>query len=465
MVKACPPDADVFFPPLTLDPQQAPYVFYRVLMTAQQIKQKVATEDWDKEWADYVIENYRGMSGIKVQSEWAGRQSAPLTRLENTDSEFIEVLYVYQRLVDEEDGSEGIYCTVIHPLWTGDDKKRKYAKFELLNGMEDYPFVVTPITEDSRSLYDVQTFADLLRGTQWQAKVERDQRVDAASLRVLPPIMHPAERPPQEWGPGRYVPYRRPGELHFGPVPPPDTSSYNIEQTLLDQGDKLIGLSEDSPISSVQQQFYVDKFLCHVRDVLRMAWKNYLRYGPEKLFFRVTGMAEPEEMVKEDDEQLDINVSFDTQNNDPETVERKIAAFANMLSIDKQGKVDVNSLLEVRGAAIDPVLADAILQPTEAGIEEITRQVTDDLSKIFAGIEVPARPQGAQIATQMIQQYASQPDIAQRIQEDEAFAERLKKYGDQYTFMLQQMQNAQIGRIGTEPASMGQVPTQPVNMQ
>jgi hypothetical protein len=93
-------------------------------------------------------------------------------------------------------------------------------------------------------------------------------------------------------------------------------------------------------------------------------------------------------------------------------------------------------------------------------MEQVTKQVTDDLAKIFAGIEMPARPNGAQVAMQVIQQYTSQPDIQQRAQQDQAFAARLEKYAGQYTFMMQQQQNAQIGRIGTQPAAMGNIDTQ-----
>jgi hypothetical protein len=48
----------------------------------------------------------------------------------------------------------------------------------------------------------------------------------------------------------------------------------------------------------------------------------------------------------------------------------------------------------------------------------------------------------------------------QRAQQDEAFGARLQKYMEQYQFQLQQMQNAEIGRIGTAPAQMGGVQTQ-----
>jgi hypothetical protein len=90
----------------------------------------------------------------------------------------------------------------------------------------------------------------------------------------------------------------------------------------------------------------------------------------------------------------------------------------------------------------------------------VVRQVNDDLSKIFAGIEMPARQSGAQIALEVIQQYTQQPDVAQRAQNDQAFAARLQKYIGQYTFQMQQAQNAQIGRVGTAPAAMGNIETQ-----
>ena len=53
--------------------------------------------------------------------------------------------------------------------------------------------------------------------------------------------------------------------------------------------------------------------------------------------------------------------------------------------------------------------------------------------------------------------------VLKRLQEDEAFATRLQKYAGQYQFAVQQAQNAQIGKIGTQPAQMGQTQTQ--NMQ
>jgi hypothetical protein len=159
-------------------------------------------------------------------------------------------------------------------------------------------------------------------------------------------------------------------------------------------------------------------------------------------------------------EDFDVTISYDVLNTDPETQEKKLAQIQALTALDRNGRINVDALLTVIANSVDPVLADQILQPVEDSMQQVVKQVTDDLSKIFAGIEMPARPNGAQIAMQIIQQYVSQPDVQQRLAQDEMFRARLEKYQGQYTFMMQQAQNAQVGRIGTQPAAMGNVDTQ-----
>ena len=61
-IKTCAPDGDVIFPPYCMDPQKAPYVFYKIRMTVQEILNKVEVAGWNAEWADYCIEHYRGQT-------------------------------------------------------------------------------------------------------------------------------------------------------------------------------------------------------------------------------------------------------------------------------------------------------------------------------------------------------------------------------------------------------------------
>lgn len=455
-VKTLAPDGDFFFPPYVTDPQRAPYCFWRTYYTAQELENKVVTDGWDADFVETMIEKYRGVSIDSIEREQEGRRSTSLTDNAYEAEELIEIIYGYQRLIDQEDGSEGIYCTVFHRQYDGG-----YAKFELLNGYEDYPVVVTKLSEDSKRLYDTQTIPDILRGIQNQVKVERDSRIDRNSLATLPPILHPVGQAPTDWGPGRMIPYRRKGDLDFAPTPPAPTGSIEIEKTMEAQADRLCGLDEASQISQVRKQFLVDKFLQHSAEVLQMCYRCFQRFGPDSVFFRVTGSPDPVVFNKGNpDENYDIIISYDVLNSDPETQEQKLQQLVQLTQLDRSGRINIDSLLDAAANNIDPVLADRILQPTEAAFEQVVNQVTDDLSKIFAGIEMPARPNGAQIAMQVIEQYVTQPDVAARLQSDEAFRARIEKYAGQYTFQMQQQQNAQIGRIGTEPAQMGNIQTQ-----
>ena len=452
VVYACAPDGEVMFPSYISDPQRAPYMFWRTFLTAQELEKKVTNEGWDRKWVDNAIETLRGKDSMYLDGEKVKTQ----TRLPITDdNDLVMVVYAYQRLIDEEDGSEGIYCTVFHPQTEG------FAKHELLNGYDDYPFVVTRLANDQKRMYEVQTFSDILRGPQMQIKTERDSRIDRASLATLPPIMHPAARPPSDWGPGRRVPYRRLGEIAFGPIPPRDDGSVESELSMIGQADRAIGLDLTNPLSSARQQYYIGKFLDHVKDVLTMAWKLYQRMGPDEVFFQVTGNPNPQVMTKgSPDEDFSIMVSFDSLSSDPETAETQLKNMVQLVQLDRNGIMDVNKLLEFAASSINPIFADYVLQPAEEAQQKVAKNVTDDLAKIFAGIEVPAQPNGAQIAMQMVQAYVQQPDVAARAQSDEAFAARLQKYASQYQFQLQQAQNAEIGRIGTAPAEMGGMTTQ-----
>ena len=460
-VKTLAPDGDFIFPPYVTDPQRAPYCFWKTYYTPQELENKVITDGWDESFVDLVIDRYRGVNIDSIEREQEGRRSLSLTDNAYEAEELIELVYGFQRLIDKEDGSEGIYCTVFHKEFSGNGDVPGYAKFELLNGYEDYPVVVTRLSEDSKRLYDTMTVPNLLRGIQQQVKIERDSRIDRNSLATVPPILHPVGQAPTDWGPGRYVPYRRKGDIDYGPTPNYNQGSLEMEKTMEQQADRLVGLDEGSPSSQIRKQFLVDKFLSHSAEVVSQCYRCFQRFGPDQIFFRVTGVPDPQMFNKGSaDENFDVTISYDVLNTDPEKQENKLNQMVSLLQLDRNGRINVDNLLTLIAGSVDPVLADGVLEPAQVAQEKLLKDITDDLSKIYAGIEVPARPSGAQAALQVVQQYSQQPDVQKRLQEDEAFAARLQKYAGQYQFAVQQAQNAQIGRVGTAPAQMGQMQTQ-----
>jgi len=198
--------------------------------------------------------------------------------------------------------------------------------------------------------------------------------------------MHPTGQAPSDWGPGRLIPYRRKGDIEFGPSPAYNPGSVEMEKTQEEQADRLVGLDQEGPLSQIRQQFLVDKFLSHTAEVIRMCYRCFQRFGPDSIFFRVTGVPDPQVFNKGNpDENFDVTISYDVLNNDPEKQENKLNSMISLLQLDKNGRINVDDLVTLIAGSIDPVLADSVLQPVEEAQQQILKDVTDDISKILCG--------------------------------------------------------------------------------
>lgn len=453
VVKACAPDTEVFFPSYTMSPQEAPYVFWRRLYTAQQIEAKVLNEGWDREWADEMLENYRGcgVTDVRFASDYRNSGMG-----ENADGmrDLILVTHAYQRLVDPDDGSEGIYCTTFNPYYTGEGKDAPaIAKRELLSGHRGYPFVVTRMYADSDRIYDTQAMPEKLRGAQRQVKVERDSRIDRNALATIPELTGPAGRQPSQRGPGRYIPVRRPGEYTYLETPGNIQGSVEIEAATLKMADQIAGLDLENPNTPARKQFFVTKTLKHASAVLNMAYTRFQQYGPDEIFFNVTGVPDPVTFQNVEDDAFQFTMTFDTLSTDPDTAEKKVAAMMGAMQMDVSGRIDRGKFTEFVCFAIDPAFAEHILLPADEATQKLQNDITTDFAKLAGGVAVGAQPNGAEVTLQMAQMWMQEPDVAERLQSDEAFRNRVENYLKQAQMQLMQAQNKVTGRLGTPAAT------------
>ena len=349
-----------------------------------------------------------------------------------------------------------MYLTVWNPKYTSG-----YLSNELLSGYDKYPFVLTRLSNAGKRIYDVNTFGDLLRGPQKQMKALRDGWTDQMALSVAPPLLHPVGRPPAQMGAGAWIGVRANEKFEYMNVPNTSGAASQLEKYVQQEAMDLVGLNENSQLSLQRQQFFINKFLTHCSEILKLAYKAFLVFGPDEKFFRVTGY--PNEMViyrSPEDEEIDVCISFDIQNQDPEMMKAKIQSILELARNSPKNTFDLQATEQLVANSIDPSIADIIIQPEGQGQEEMVKDVTDDLTKIYAGIPVGARPNGGQIAMQVIQEYTSQEDIQKRLQEDSGFVANIQNYAAQYQQQVVQQQNAEIGRLGAQPAQMGSVNTQ-----
>jgi hypothetical protein len=195
-----------------------------------------------------------------------------------------------------------------------------------------------------------------------------------------------------------------------------------------------------------------------------MTYETWKLDGPEELFLRVTGNPEPVQFTKKEDEgEMDITVSFNSTYDDPEKVEKMLAGLYQVLQNDQGGRVNSEAITDMALSALDPTLADLVLMPTEQGSAKIVNETTNDIAKMAAGIPVGAPQNAGQARLQIVQDYKQSQTGAMELQSKPQFQFLLAEYEKQLTFQLQQLQNAEIGKVGAQPAQMGGTVTQGMN--
>lgn len=474
VVKAYAVGEDILLPPNTTDLQSARAIFCRSWMTPEQIREKVITEGWDKDYVDYIIERCRdttggGGTGLEVNEI---RYAQDRTGLTGSDigKGLVEVIKGYRRLSDE-DGVPGIYCTIFCPTAHAEGANAEdigYAKHELLGYRHGlYPFVAFQRERLSRLLLDSRGAPEMGRGFQDAIKTEIDARRDNASLATCPPVRHPVGREPGRLGPGKLVGERRPGEYGYMEIPPAPGASVEIQGQLERTMRRYFGRpNPEDPTGEWQtkQAHQISSWLRCWKQVLHQIFSLYKQYGPEEQFFRVIGgnTSKPQKFSKQDfDETADFYLTFDALMTDPETWQAKLEAMGKVAQqFDRSGTVDYSKLLQKAFEIIDPVMAEDVLVPSDVAAQKEVRETQDDIAKLAAGIDldVPQTGINPQLRLQTLQNWLQgapdnpATDVQQRMQSDEPFKNRVERYGKQLQFQLQQRQNAMIGQIGTAPA-------------
>ncbi len=465
-IKALAPDEDVFFPPWTIDPQEAPYFFIAQYYSPQQLRSKVKDEGWDEEWVEYAIENFQATHNENDIDYNRQRHRERNVEFNLYDDMTIRVVYAYQKLHDE-DGIPGVYCTVFHPQLSGDSADnagqltQPYAKHELLDYAHGrYPITVTKLEEWSKRLYETRSYAEIGRSYQHQLKVEVDSQIDRNSLATLPPISHPIGRPPKAWGPGVFIGERTKGEYSFAETPRFDQGTLEMREYITRTFNQYFGFQDDGidPIEvQNKQQYLINKVFGHLSDALDQIWSLYQQYGPDEEYFRVVGVNDVQKFSKGDaGNRYDFYFSFDASNQDPANVIEKAQASAQLAaSLDKNGTMDSEALLKKSLAVLWPGW-DEIVLPQSTASQKVYSEERATLTEVKNGFPMDVKENDAhQAKMQIAMQWAQQPDIQEALQEDEAFAARFEDYMKKRQFRVQQQQNAVIGRMGGPSGGFG----------
>jgi hypothetical protein len=453
---ALEPWEDVYFPASTHDLQRARWVAWRELVTETELKERELTDDYDAAFVAEALKkkgNYRRPIRNYYRSETISLE---------TENELIEIWHYYARQADKSGATKVHYCVLHCDIgeMAGVSDIMPYSHGQ-------YPFIEFARERTSRCLLESRGIPEICESAQEEIKIQRDYRSDRSSIAVLPPVRVPANRGKISlvFGPGAQIAERRPNEFGWMSPPPFDQGTIEIEQATRRDMDQYFGrFSKDvpQPLSMLMQQAQVDRWLRSCKAVIAQAFALMQQYMSDVEILRIAGaMPAPFQASREQIQgKFDLVAEFSVADLDMELVGKRLDAIAKLaVPLDVAGVIDRAGLVQFVMSAIDPALAQRIVRPQEAATAQEAEDEQLAYTKIAAGTEPPLPREGmnSQLRMQVLQGIVqANPAVQQRYGSDQIFKQMIDARLQAFSFQLQQMQNAQIGRTGAVPALQGQ---------
>lgn len=452
---------DLFVSADTDDLQRARAIYRREWLTEVELRERVATYGWDRDWVAAMIQKCRGLRALPEAVGETVDETLGGIRVDETEpnAKNFEVWYAYARQADEY-GVPGIWLTVFHPAVA--DAWASHALLDYWHGQ--YPFVDLRREILDRGLTATRGVTVVAATHQYETKVQRDARTNHAQLATNPPAYSRVRAGGVQLAirPGLNVPVRDPSDVGFMAPPPGPASSIEIEAAVRHDANSYFGRAAEGldPTRVVTlQQAGLDQWLAGWVLVFRQVLALCLQYMSPEEVARVTGgQPQPVQGPEELQGSYDIALKIDVRDLNLEYAAAKMALVGQALGLDTMGVTDRSKLAKLAMAMIDPNMAEQVISSNEqATLREIDDEQTN-VTKMANGIEVPAQESGQnyglrlQVLDGTIQR---SPKLQQQYQADALFTQLVDARRKHFQQMLTQQQNAQIGRTGYVPVLGG----------
>lgn len=447
---------DVFLPLNSYDPQKARWIVRRDVLAAEDLEETAQLEHWNPEF----LKGIKRFKGQSVLINYINTNRSILRR--NKDlwvdefKEMYEVFYCYSN--EYENGGRKVMVTVFHPSLDMAGA-RELSPYE--HGKT--PFILFRRETSVRALIESRGVADIAQTGQEEIKIQRDARTDRTSISTIPPLVKPASRGKTSFklGPACEVTEIRQGEIRFLELPPMPEETIQVEEAIRADLDNYFGKSNKELVDPNKvlrkQQRLGDKWLSEVSDLGKMIGQLCQQFMPPEDWQRICNVQNsPFQPMSREDIQKEFHLSFefDARDANMEYAKAKLDMVETVASFDRSGSLDYDFLTRWGMTIVDPTFADHGLKPPNSVTQKEVEDEQTAMVKIAMGMEPPLIQSGAnfQLRLQVIQNtMKSSPRIAQLIQGDKICSEILDNRVKNFTFQLEQQQNAQIGRMGTQP--------------
>jgi len=444
---------DVFLPEDLGDIQRTP-VFVRELLRVDEVMSRVNTRGWDRDWAEAACAH---KGHISIMSE---DPAVPWQMSRNTQfASYVEIVTAYTRRLDEDE-IPGVYVTTFCPAAVGntdgEDLVAEHGLLEYAHGL--MPFVALTTEWATRSITLARGIPERAAPAQRMLKVERDSQVDRASITTLPPRLVPTRDAGADdtFGPACTIPVTAGREPKFMALPQYDGVSDRVQAQTRE--DIAWQFAIPSPlvtpiVSSNRAQRHLNAFFQAWTEACHQMWQLSCQYTTDAEFIKVVGVPKP----KSDEiaGRYGVMLAMDVRQLDSEYALKELEAISqHVLPEDAAGLIDRGQLVQMKLAALNPLLATRLVQGKQGASQKVYEAVATEIASMFLGnppklVENdPTAPMQLQFAQQIVQQNQK---YQKALVEDAEFKKSAMMWFKNRQQSVVQQQNKMTGRLGVAP--------------
>ncbi|MDH3834426.1 MAG: hypothetical protein OES34_09755 [Nitrosopumilus sp.] len=459
----------IYFRTGVSDIQRSSEIFTTEWLTEAGLRERVESEDYTEKFVTLVIEGENGQGGHKGASGFpeywkhelnqVGKVQDRKTEGDDHENEY-EIITRYFRAVNQ-DNVPAIYCVPFHHAI----KEVTARDAELLDYAHGgYPFVIFTREVLTDSVMESRGVPEVSMTEQSSLKQLNDSFEDHTQLTTVPPLKRYGNRQRTRLilAPMGETEATRPGgrgDWEWAKPPEYPRTNDMHELRIWKRLSWYFGIpfSDQVPPEILQllMQDAVDDFLDSTAQAFVMIVQLFQQYADDELLQRIAGgKGVPiARSLSEIEGQYDIELSFDIRDRDPEYLAGVGKLFGEIiLPLDRDATVQTAPLVRHLVERFDPNLAEEALRTVEEASDQEVDEEQLNFIKIAAGIEPRMAETGENFALRLrtLHQILQQnPQAVEDMNEvsQALFQNRVKHL----QFQVQQRENAQTGRVGTEP--------------
>lgn len=465
---------DVFLPLNTGPVQRARWINWRETLTLAEVDERKLSDGWSEEFAEAVKKTVGSTVLDSLVSNAATSQRRQIFQDSAEEMKGLcEVFSSYYRHADKN-GVPCLYRTVFSPHLgkTADDPDKDLHGPDGPLGYEHglYPFIEHRRERRGRMLVESRSTPEIAATNQLEVKAMRDGRIDQTDLALRPPAIRPerevglplAIKPMGELG------ERRQKTLTFLTVPPVPSQSEPLEAEARRDMERYFARNRaENPIEANLADQDLSADWC---EELAEGWSMTLalaqQFQGDLVFNRTVGGKSVKFSISraEIQGQFDLQVFFNPEMLDAKKQAERTERLQKVyVPLDRFGIIDLGPIVRGLVSQDFPEYADQALRGVEQATAAEVKDEQNNWGMMLSGTEpeMVESGQNFQLRLDWLQNQLAYPGAQARLQVLPDSVELVQRRIQHLTFMLQQQENANTGRVGVPDANVQSSPVRP----